>query len=127
LHADYIVMYTRLNSTVEKRRSILDQWYRLQLNIKVPLLVQKYEPLMNVIVDELCIKRMKTRWGTCNTHHRRIWINLELAKKTDLCLEYIVVHEMVHLLEPSHNHRFKSLMDRFMPQWRIVKQQLNHS
>ena len=82
---------------------------------------------MGVRVAELCIKRMKTRWGTCNTGDRRIWLNLELMKKPASCLEYILVHEMVHLIEPSHNERFRELMDKIMPQWRISRDELNRA
>jgi predicted metal-dependent hydrolase len=70
---------------------------------------------------------MKTRWGTCNIAARRIWLNLELAKKTPSCLEYILVHEMIHLLERHHNDVFRDYMDRFMPQWRIHRDELNRS
>ena len=80
---------------------------------------------MGVKVNEFGVKIMKTRWGTCNPRAKRIWINLELAKKSPTCLEYIVVHEMVHLLEKSHNERFKAYMDKFMPNWRAIKSELN--
>lgn len=80
---------------------------------------------MGVKVEAFGVKQMKTRWGTCNVVARRIWINLELAKKPPDCLEYIVVHEMVHLLERSHNDRFKAFMDQFLPNWKTIKAKLN--
>lgn len=89
-----------------------------QLRENIAILVGKYEKIMGVQVAEFRIKKMKTRWGTCNTRARRIWINAELVRKSHECLEYIVVHEMVHLFERSHNARFKALMDRFLPVWR---------
>lgn len=101
------------------------EWYRSQLKKLIPPLIEKWEPIMGVEVKEFGVKRMKTRWGTCNPAAKRIWINLELAKKNPICLEYIVVHEMVHLLEGSHNARFKAYMDKFMPSWRAVKAELN--
>ncbi len=100
-------------------------WYREQLRVLVPLLLDKWQPVLGVAAREWGIKRMKTRWGTCNVTARRIWLNLELAKKPFACLEYVVVHELVHLLERSHNARFWGLMDRFLPDWRESKAQLN--
>jgi predicted metal-dependent hydrolase len=110
-----------------KRREILNQWYRRELKRILPELIAKWEALMGVQVTEWGIKRMKTRWGTCNIDARRIWINLEVAKKPPQCLEYIVVHEMVHLLERRHNDNFKTLMDQFMPQWRLYRDELNQA
>jgi predicted metal-dependent hydrolase len=83
--------------------------------------------VIGVTVGEWSIKKMKTRWGSCNVDARRIWLNLELAKKPAVCLEYILVHEMIHLLERNHNDRFMELMDRFMPQWRTHRAELNRA
>ncbi|HRF16802.1 MAG TPA: M48 family metallopeptidase, partial [Chitinophagaceae bacterium] len=91
----------------------------------VPSIISKWEKKMKVSVSEFGIKRMKTKWGTCNREAKRIWLNLELAKKPLSCIEYIVVHEMVHLLERNHNDRFISFMDRFLPQWKELKKELN--
>lgn len=125
LHEGNMLMTVRPDCNIEQRKSILHTWYRVQLKLVIPILIKKYEPLMNVQVKEFGVKLMKTRWGTCNTNAKRIWLNLELAKKSHQSIEYIVVHEMVHLLEPSHNHRFKALMDKYMPQWRLHKSELN--
>lgn len=100
------------------REKLLDEWYREELKREIPLLIKKWEPEMNVSVSEFGVKKMKTRWGTCNIRDRRIWINLELAKKNPDCLEFIVVHEMVHLLERLHSKRFYRLMDQFLPDWK---------
>ncbi len=121
----YINLYARLGSTKEKREKIVDEWYRSNLKREIPKLIEKWEQLMGVSVCEWNVKKMKTRWGTCNVQAKRIWINLELAKKNPRCLEYIVVHEMVHLLERKHNDRFKSFMDRFLPNWRSIKSEIN--
>jgi hypothetical protein len=115
----------RPGSTQQKREVVLSQWYRQQLREQVPALIAKWEPIVGVEVAEWSIKKMKTRWGTCNIAARRIWLNLELAKKPVACLEYILVHEMVHLLERHHNDRFRAYMDRFMPQWRLHRDTLN--
>jgi predicted metal-dependent hydrolase len=109
-------------STCEK---ILREWYRKELKTLVPPLISKWEPIMGVQVSEWGVKKMKTKWGTCNTRAHRIWINLELAKKPVQCLEYIVVHEMVHLLERNHNGKFIGYMNEFLPNWRSLRDQLN--
>jgi predicted metal-dependent hydrolase len=99
--------------------------FRRHLEAVVPPLIAKWEPRMGVKVDAVSIRRMKTRWGSCSPHSRRIRLNIELAKKPPECLEYVVVHEMVHLLEPSHNHRFVALMDHFFKEWRYWRKELN--
>lgn len=111
----------------DKRESVLLQWYRQRLREQIPELITKWEPVIGVKVVEWRIKKMKTRWGTCNIDVRRVWLNLELAKKPRSCLEYILVHEMVHLIESHHNERFRDLMDRFLPQWRLYREELNRS
>ena len=111
----------------DKREAVLHRWYRLQIRGRVPRLLTKWEPKVGARVAEVRIRKMKTRWGTCNRAARRIWLNLELAKKPASCLEYIVVHEMVHLIERSHNERFRDLMDRLMPQWRMHRDELNRA
>lgn len=118
-------MQTRPGSTPEQRRALLDRWYRNQLRETIPQLIEKWTPIVGASVADWGIKRMRTRWGTCNAVARRIWLNVELAKKPSECLEYIVVHEMVHLIEPSHNADFKVRMDRLMPQWRVYRDMLN--
>ena len=122
---DSLHLYLRPDTPLEKRQFLLNEWYRQQLKNTLPPLIAHYEPLMGVKVNEFRIKNMKTRWGTCNPAAKRIWLNLELAKKPPKCLEYVVVHEMVHLLERSHNQRFVGFMNQFMPQWRTYKKQLN--
>ncbi|MBN2843352.1 MAG: M48 family metallopeptidase [Sedimentisphaerales bacterium] len=125
LKHDYLVLYVRPGSSTSKRQEILNQWYRQQLKDKVTSLICKYEKISGVQVADFDIRKMKTRWGSCSFESKIIRINLELAKKPDECLEYIVVHEMMHLLEPSHNKRFISLMDHFMPKWQYYKDELN--
>ncbi len=110
-----------------KRRAILDRWYRRQLHGLIPPLLEKWQVTIGVEVREVRIKKMKTRWGTCKPEAGRIWLNLELVKKPPRCIEYILVHEMVHLLERSHNDRFVAFMDRFLPTWRLLRDELNRA
>lgn len=106
------------------REKLLYDWYRQKLSNKLPGLLEKWELIMGLKVSEIRFRKMKTRWGTCNTSERRIWISLELAKYHDSILEYILVHEMTHLLERKHNKRFYSLMDNFLPDWRERKKSM---
>lgn len=121
----YIDLFVRKNTPKYLRERVMTEWYRSELKKLIPLLIEKWEPIMGVKVNAFGVKQMKTRWGTCNPTAKRIWINLELAKKNPICLEYIVVHEMAHLLERSHNERFIAYMNKFMPNWRAVKAELN--
>lgn len=120
-----IELYIRPETDTAKRKEILDNWYRTQLKELVPKYILKWEKEMKVKVNEFGIKKMKTKWGTCNMAAQRIWLNLELAKKPISCLEYIIIHEMTHLLERNHNNRFVALMNQFMPNWKEVKEELN--
>ena len=115
----------RPRTTNEKKQAIIEEWYREELKKTVPLLVSKWQPLIGVKVQRFFVQRMKTKWGSCRSESKSIRINTELARKPAQCLEYIVVHEMIHLLEPTHNDRFTSLMDQFMPHWRFCRAELN--
>lgn len=115
----------RPNTNSQKREQVLETWYRAQLKEILPALFEKWENRMGVKVLEFGIKKMKTKWGTCNINAKRIWINLELAKRSPECLEYVVVHEVAHLLERGHGARFKALMDKHLPHWRLLKKELN--
>ncbi len=120
-----IELFIRPNTSKEKRKEILDEWYREQLKNTVPKLIKKWENKIGVKINEFGIKKMRTKWGTCNTEAKRIWLNLELAKKPAECLEYIIVHELLHLLERSHNEKFMKYMNKFMPKWRFYRDELN--
>ena len=125
LNTEYMVLYVRAGSTVEKRKKILLEFYRQNLKKIIPSYIDKWENILNVNVNDFGIKLMKTRWGTCNTRDKRIWVNLELAKKAPKYLEYIIVHEMVHLLERYHNQNFKNYMNKLLPEWKKIKNELN--
>lgn len=120
-----LVLRVRPRSSEEKKQATLDQWYREQLKEAISPLVAKWERLMDVSVERFFVQRMKTKWGSCNPRSRSIRLNSELAKKPLECLEYIVVHEMVHLLEPTHNHSFVALINQFMPKWQFYRDNLN--
>jgi predicted metal-dependent hydrolase len=120
-----IELYIRPETDTAKRKEILDEWYRAKLKEMIPIIISKWEKVMKVEVKEFGVKKMKTKWGTCNIEAQRIWLNLELAKKPSSCLEYIIIHEMTHLLERNHNTRFVALMNQFMPNWKEVKEELN--
>lgn len=120
-------LYVRPGSSTSQRERVLLNWYRQQLKEQIPALVSKWEAIIGVEVAEWRIRQMKTKWGTCNIEQRRIWLNLELAKKSPRCLEYIIVHELVHLLERHHNDNFIALMDQFMPHWRLLRAELNRA
>jgi predicted metal-dependent hydrolase len=112
-------LYVRPGKTAEQRERVLHWWYRQQLKELIPPLLKKWQSALGIQVADWRIKKMKTKWGTCSVDARRIWLNLELAKKPVQCLEYIVVHELVHLIERHHNDRF------VLPQWRLHRQKLN--
>jgi predicted metal-dependent hydrolase len=121
----FIDLYIKENSSLEDKRKVLQAFYREQLKIQAKPLIEKWQQKMNLELNDWGIKKMKTKWGTCNIEAKRMWLNLELAKKPVGCLEYIIVHELVHLLERHHNERFIAHLDKFMPQWKYQREELN--
>lgn len=115
---------TRNISTADQRSLILTEWYRQRIKELIPGLLAAWEPVVGVQALEWGVKRMKTRWGSCNPAKKRIWLSLELVKRPVTCLEYILVHELTHFLEPSHNGRFYALLNSFMPDWRDSEKML---
>jgi predicted metal-dependent hydrolase len=120
-----MLLRVRPGATDERKQSIVAQWYREQVKVAVPDLIAKWEPKMGVTVDRFFVQQMKTKWGSCNPYKRSIRLNTELAKKAPQCLEYIVVHEMAHLLVRRHNDQFSNLMDRCLLNWKLLRQTLN--
>lgn len=120
-----IELHIRAGTPLEKRHALMTRWYRAQLKQQIPALIEKWEQIMDVQVNGWQVRQMKTRWGSCNPDQKQIRLNLELAKKPTSCLEYIIVHEMVHLLERHHNDVFLAYMDQFLPHWRQLKAELN--
>ena len=121
----FLDLYVKQGSYQQQRENILIHWYRQELKKIVPPLIEKWQPIIGVEIEEWRIKKMKTKWGTCNIKAKRIWLNLELIKKPTHCLEYVIVHELVHLLERYHNDRFYNYLTQFMPNWRFYQQELN--
>ena len=122
---DSMELAVRAGSEIEHRREVLDRWYRKRLKLEIEPLIARWEPELGVKAASWGVRTMKTRWGSCNVKAKRLWFSLELAKKPPECLEYVVVHELVHLLERHHDARFKELMSLHLPQWRQIKKRLN--
>ncbi|RDU23425.1 M48 family metallopeptidase [Anaerosacchariphilus polymeriproducens] len=126
IEGDKLILRVKDSSTLKQREKVLLKWYREQMKFYIPIFIRKWENTMKVKVDDWGVKNMKTRWGTCNIRDRRIWLNLQLAKRPIQCLEYVVVHEMVHLLERKHNDKFVAYMDKFLPEWKEYKRNLEN-
>ena len=125
LNHSKIILRVGSGTNPDTKQAIVAQWYREQIKAAVPALIVKWEPIVGARVKRVFVQKMKTKWGSCNPGRRSIRLNTDLAKKPRECLEYIVVHEMVHVLEPTHSTRFVALMDRLMPQWRGCRDELN--
>lgn len=121
-----MLLQVRPGTDEDRKRAIIEEWYRQQIKKAARPLIEKWEPLLGVKVERLFVQRMKTRWGSCNQASSSIRLNSDLAKKPLESLEYIIVHEMAHLLEPTHNKNFIALMDKCMPKWQFYRTQLNH-
>jgi predicted metal-dependent hydrolase len=121
----FIELHIRPGTPTIKRHEILTEWYRAQIKNQIPDIISKWENILKIKVKAWQVKQMKTKWGSCNIDKKRIWVNLELAKKPETCLEYIIVHEMVHLLERHHNDKFLYYMDTYLPIWKQIKKELN--
>jgi len=122
-----IELHARRETTTGEREVALQRWYRQQLKALIPPLLEKWQTALGIQVADWRIKKMKTKWGACNTKARRIWLNLELAKHPVQCLEYIIVHELVHFLVRQHNGQFIKYMDNTLPHWRLHREVLNRS
>lgn len=112
-------LFVNPSTSTSNRLKLLREWYRQQLKARIPKLLKRWEPIVGEQASAWGVKKMKTKWGSCNIQKRCIWLNLELAKKPVECLEYVLVHELVHLLERHHNDRFKALMSQFLPSWKL--------
>lgn len=127
LKDNHMILSVPGGADAEQRQGIIEHWYRRQLKEAAAPLIAAWEHRMGVKVEQLFVRRMKTKWGSCNPRKHTIRLNTELAGRPLVYLEYLVVHEMAHLLEPTHNALFKKLMDRFIPNWRLLRQQLNRA
>ena len=120
-----LVLQVRRESSTEQRENILNEWYREQLKLAIPQLLKKYERIIGVEAAEWHVKNMRTKWGSCIPERKRIWLNLQLAKKPQHCLEYVIAHELIHFFERKHSDSFTDAMNKFFPTWRSVKEELN--
>jgi len=120
-------IFVQPETPIATKEKLLNEFYRAELKKRIPPLLEKWQSIMGLEVSEWYVKKMRTRWGTCNINKNRIWLSLELAKQPEESLEYVVVHEMTHLLEADHNAKFKKYLDEFIPTWREIEKQLNTS
>lgn len=120
-----LILHTCPDASAERRREIMEKWYREQLRREAEALIAKWQKRLHVKINKLLIRRVKTKWGSCNPNSGNILLNTELVKKPTHCLEYLIVHELVHLLERTHNAHFHALMDRHLPNWRSRQAELN--
>ena len=121
----HLTLHLPINATEEKKSFILEKHYREELRASAQVMVDLWSEKIGVYLDKFFIQKMKTMWGSCSPHNQSIRINLELIKKPPQCLEYIIVHELIHLIEPTHNERFVTLLNHHMPQWRHHRDKLN--
>lgn len=121
----FIDLYVRPDSSIEKRAEIMREWYRTELKNALPPLLEKWQAKMDLQLNDWGVKLMRRKWGSCNIEAKRIWLNLELVKKPPLCLEYIIAHELTHLVERYHNDHFRAVLSRYMPNWELVRDELN--
>ena len=122
----YAASMENIEKGLDRLEKFINEWYRGILKAEIERVLPKWEQITGLHPDGWQTKNMTTRWGTCNTKTRKIWLNLQLAKKTPECLEYVILHELVHLVEKGHNENFVAWMDRFMPNWRDVRKNLNN-
>jgi len=125
IKANKLVLTVRENSLQQQREYVMNEWYRAEIKAKLPALLERWEAVIGVKANAVGVKKMLTRWGTCNVEDKRILVNLQLAKKPVNCLEYVVVHELVHILEKNHTTVFVEYMDEFLPNWVVIKDELN--
>ncbi len=118
-------LYVPPGAGQERREAVLTEWYRARLKAVIPEQIDKWQPVLAVELNAWGVRKMKTRWGSCNTDTGKVWLNLELAKKPPRSLEYILLHEMLHLIESRHNDRFTAVLDAYLPQWRTYRNELN--
>jgi predicted metal-dependent hydrolase len=118
-------IYVRPGSARARKQELLDKWHRRIVSETAPALIQKWEPVIGVKVTKCFYRKMKSHWGSCNFTRHTIRLNTELAKKPPVCLEYVIVHEMLHILEPSHNRNFYRLMNQFIPSWKVIRKGMN--
>tara|TARA_Y100001936_G_C16065625_1_gene667033 strand:- start:91 stop:825 length:735 start_codon:yes stop_codon:yes gene_type:complete len=122
---DILEMYISKRSSIKMRNQLFEKFYRNELEKILPTFVEKWSKKVMATPNEVRIRKMKTRWGTCNSDDKRIWLNLELAKKPKICISYVVLHEVIHLIEKKHSEKFIGILDSLMPNWNAIRDELN--
>jgi predicted metal-dependent hydrolase len=125
LEGERLRMLVRPGDSPERRQGLLDRWYRGLCKEAAVGLTRLWEARIGVTVNRIYYRKMRSHWGSCNYVKKTIRLNTELAKKPPQCLEYVILHEMIHLLEPTHNRNFYRLMDRYLPSWKIIRGKMN--
>lgn len=125
LSGNKIILNMKKDSTAEQREKFIKEWYRSLLKMEIESVLPVWEERTGLYCSGWQTKQMKTRWGTCNTQTKKIWLNLQLAQKSPECLEYVVLHELAHLKERGHGPAFKAILDQYMPEWREIRRKLN--
>jgi len=120
-----IILTTKPNSSILKREKIMLNWYRAELRKFLDKSFVKWEQKIGVKAKKWDIRKMKTRWGSCNNKTKQIWLNLELVKKPENCINYVIVHELIHIIEDKHSDKFLSLLKKYFPKWKSTKEELN--
>lgn len=120
-----MLLHVRNKDDFAQKQSVIEEWYRMQLKKLAYPIIAKWEPILGVKIEKVFVQKMKTKWGGCNPIGKHIRLNTDLAKKPPECLEYVIVHEMIHILEPTHNTRFTALVEQFIPKWLSYREQLN--
>lgn len=121
----HIDLYCRPGTTQDQKNKILQEWYRKELKLAIPPIIEKWQKITGICINGWGVKFMKKKWGTCNQEKGTILINLELIKKPEIHLEYVILHEMIHMLERTHNAVFVAYMDQYMPKWATYRKELN--
>ena len=121
----YMKMYVRPDSTKAKKLEYLDKWYSRLLKEAAPPVIEKWETITGIKVEKFFVRKMKTKWGSCNSAGRTLRLNSELAKRSPGCLEYVIVHEMLHIMEKGHNKKFYRLLAKYIPQWKAIRKKMN--
>lgn len=127
LEGDRLILQVPMKTSPERTRGLLESWYRRELVRAIPPMINIWHPIVGACPTAWGVRRMKTRWGSCNTTTGKIWLSLELAKKDPESLEHVIVHELAHLIEHGHGPRFKQILDGAMPDWRARQRRLNSS
>jgi predicted metal-dependent hydrolase len=125
IDGEIMKMYVRPGTTKAKKQEVLDRWFRRAINKAAPAIIEKREKQMGLEVKKLFIRKMKSHWGSCNCQKKTLRVNSELAKRSPEYLDYVIAHEMLHIVEKGHNRNFYRLLDKYLPEWKSIRKKLN--